>query len=403
MQALFGNVTVLNAQALYAEMAKGKNVTILWPMQIGIDARLPYYRMGGISQYVLQLLAALADLDRSNEYVVFQSRKDGRNYVPAQANFRRVKAWTPCHQRWERWLLGAEVKMRGPDVFHSPDFIPPAWGAGRRVITVHDLNFLYFPEYLTAESRRYYRDQIAWAVAKADRIAVDSEHTRQDLIDRLGAPAEKVKRIYLAANPLYQRTAPAEAVAATLARYKLPSGYLLFVGTLEPRKNVPMLLEAFAILRREKKVAVPLILVGGKGWLYEEIFETIEGMGLAGHVHHLTGVSDEDLAHLYHGAGVLALPSHYEGFGLPPLEAMHCGCPVVVSERGSLPEIVGKAGIVLPLDDVGAWAEALAKVISDSEQRARMVKEGRRQAARFTWHETATETLQLYMEAGGGK
>ncbi|MDT8304553.1 MAG: glycosyltransferase family 1 protein [Anaerolineae bacterium] len=368
-------------------------------MQIGIDARLPYYRMGGISQYVLHLLAALAEVDKANEYLVFQSRKDGRSYRPEQGNFQRVDAWTPCHHRWERWLLGAEVQVRRPDLFHSPDFIPPGFGARRRVITVHDLNFLYYPEYLTPESRGYYRGQIGWAVREADRIAADSEHTRQDLIERLGVAPEKVRRIYLAANPIYHQTPPPAAVAETLAAYSLPRGFLLFVGTLEPRKNVPVLLEAYALLREEAQVGLPLVLVGGKGWLYEEIFEKIEGLGLSGSVRHLSGVSDQMLAHLYHAAGVLALPSHYEGFGLPPLEAMHCGCPVVVSERGSLPEIVGEAGIVLPPDDVPAWAEALARLISDSEHRERMISRGRVQAARFTWEETAAETLALYREA----
>ena len=372
-------------------------------MRIGIDARLPFYRMGGISQYILHLIAALGELDRANTYLVFQSRKDMRDYRPAQKNFRRVSVWTPCHHRWERWLLGAEVGVRQPDVFHSPDFIPPAFGAQGRVITVHDLNFLYFPEYLTPESLRYYRGQIRWAVETADLIAADSEHTRQDLIERLGAEPEKVKRIYLAANPLYRRVPTEKAVVRTLTRYNLPRGFPLFVGTLEPRKNVRLLLDAYLLLRRQAVVELPLILVGGKGWLYEAIFDAIEELGLAGAVRHLSGVGDKELAHLYHAAGVLALPSHYEGFGLPPLEAMHCGCPVIVSERGSLPEIVGDAGILLPADDVEAWAETLGKVLSDSELRERMIVRGKIQAARFTWEETAASTLALYAEASGGE
>lgn len=369
------------------------------PTQIGIDARLPYYRLGGISQYVLHLLSALAELDRNNRYLVFQSRKDERSYLPDQANFRRVSAWTPCHHRRERWLLGAEVALQHPDVFHSPDFIPPAFGARRQIITVHDLNFLYYPEYLTADSRRYYRGQIRWAVQQADGISADSEHTRQDLIARLEVPPEKVRTIYLAANPLYRQKQAPEAVTQTLAGYDLPRGFLLFVGTLEPRKNVPALIEAYAGLRREERVDLPLLLVGGKGWLYEEIFAAIEQQGVAGHVRHLSGVSDQVLAHLYHAAGVLALPSHYEGFGLPPLEAMHSGCPVVTSNRASLPEIVGDAGILLPPDDVPAWTEALAQVLSDSEQRAQMIARGYRQAAGFTWEQTAAQTLQLYLDS----
>lgn len=365
-------------------------------MRIGIDIRLPYYRMGGISQYALHLVTALAELDGSNDYLLFHSRKDEASYRPPRSNFRRVDVWTPCHHRQERWLLGAEVALRRPDLFHSPDFIPPAFGAGRYVITVHDLNFLYYPEYLTAESRRYYRDQIEWAVRRADRIAADSEHTRQDLIERLGVPPAKVKTIYLAANPLYRQQPAPEAIGQTLAAYNLPRGFLLFVGTLEPRKNLPLLLEAYAHLRRQAQVDLPLVLVGGKGWLYDEIFAAVERLGLREHVRHLHDVSDRRLAHLYRAAGVLALPSYYEGFGLPPLEAMHSGCPVVVSCRASLPEIVGDAGLLLPPDDPLAWSEALAQVLSDSQQRTQMIERGYRQAARFSWAQTAAQTLQLY-------
>jgi glycosyltransferase involved in cell wall biosynthesis len=304
--------------------------------------------------------------------------------------------WTPCHHRLERWALAIELLPRRLDVFHSPDFIPPAFGAKRRVITVHDLNFLYFPHYLTAESRRYYVDQISWAVRVADQIIADSKHTRCDLIERLQVPAGKVTTIYLAANPIYTTVPSAAAVGATLARYNLPRDFILFVGTLEPRKNIPTLLRSYAQVRATAGIDVPLVLVGGEGWLYEEVFHSVEKLKLGEHVRHLRGLADEQLVHLYHAAALLALPSHYEGFGLPPLEAMHCGCPVVVSNRGSLPEIVGSAGMVLDAEDVEAWAEALVRLMGDAGLRERMAKAGHEQAQRFTWRATAQATLRLY-------
>jgi len=387
-------------------------------MRIGIDVRLPAYRMGGISQYVLNLLPALAALERDDgeeqalqhdaeqcdgfEYTVFQSQKDERSHRPSHAAFRQAALWTPCHHRWERWLLGVELLRHKLDVMHSPDFIPPAFGARRRLITVHDLNFVYYPQYLTPESRRYYAGQIEWAVREADHIAADSEHTRLDLIRRLDVPPDKVTTVYLAANPIYERPVDSETVESALRRYKLSPGFLLFVGTLEPRKNVPTLLRAFAALRREKKLDVPLVLVGGKGWLYEEIFRTIEALGLGEAVRHLQAVPDADLACLYRAAAVLALPSHYEGFGLPPLEAMHCGCPVVASNRASLPEVVGDAGLLLHPDDVEAWVNGLATVVLDDERRAAMVSAGHEQALRFTWEKTAAATRRLYRNVGRG-
>jgi len=379
-------------------------------MHIGIDARLPAYQMGGISQYVLNLLPALAALEggrgahggreRREEfaYTVFQSRKDARSYRPARPNFRQAALWTPCHHRWERWLLGLELLSHDLDVMHSPDFIPPAFGARRRLITVHDLNFLYYPQYLTAESRRYYAGQIEWAVSVADHIVADSEHTRDDLIGRLEVSPEKVTAVHLAANSIYERPVAPETVASTLRQYGLSPGYVLFVGTLEPRKNVPTLLRAFAVLRQERELDAPLILVGGKGWLYDEIFRTIETLGLDEAVRHLQGVPDADLACLYRAAGVLALPSHYEGFGLPALEAMHCGCPVVASNRASLPEVVGEAGILLDPDDVDAWVDGLATAVLDGDRRAAMIAAGYEQANRFSWEKTAAATKRLYWE-----
>lgn len=366
-------------------------------MHIGIDARLPFYQMGGISQYIIHLAAALAVVDPANRYTLFHSRKDGRSHLPPAApNFCRHDAWTPCHHRLERYALAAELLPHRLDVWHSPDFIPPAAGARRTIITIHDLNFIYYPELLTAASRRYYAGQIAWAVQKADHIAADSHATRRDIIDHLAAPPHKVTTTHLAANPLYTRPFSPAAIQQTLAQHNLPRDFILFVGTLEPRKNVPLLLRAYHRLRQETSIDIPLLLVGGKGWIYDEIFATIDELNLHPYVRHLSGIFDEQLAHLYHAAGLLALPSYYEGFGLPALEAMHCGCPVLVSNRGSLPEVVGDAGWLLEPDDDAAWAAALAHVLTDSEQRTAMVARGRAQAQKFNWRKTAVQTLALY-------
>lgn len=367
-------------------------------MHIGIDARLPYYQMGGISQYILYLLPALAELDAANEYSVFQMRKDGRSYTPSAANFRRRNLFTPCHHRWERWALSLELRRHRLDVLHSPDFIPPGDGAKRRIITVHDLNFIYYPQFLTPESMRYYADQIEWAVHTADHISADSHATRHDLIEHLRVPPDKITTVHLAANPLYAKPVTDTAVNQTLAHYHLPRNFILCVGTLEPRKNIPFLLRAYHGLRNVYKIDVPLVLVGRKGWLYEEIFGTIEELGLAGQVHHLEGVGDEPLAHLYHAAGVLATPSHYEGFGLPALEAQHCGCPVIVSNRGSLPEIAGDAGLILDVLDEEEWTDALYRALTDDQQREGMIRRGYKQARTFSWQKAAQQTLEIYGE-----
>jgi glycosyltransferase involved in cell wall biosynthesis len=366
-------------------------------MRIGIDCRLPTYQMGGISQYVLNLMPALAKLDQDNEYLVFHSRKEQQTFLPLNAKrWSRQRLWTPPHHKIERFSLAVEISRHGLDLFHSPDFIPPQGGAKRHVITVHDLTFIYYPELLTQESRCYYLNQIQWAVDSADAISADSHATRKDIIEKLNVPPEKVTTIHLAANALFSQPVERSQVKLTLERLGLEPGFYLSVGTLEPRKNLPMLLRVYARLRSEKNVSEPLVLVGRKGWLYEDVFSTITALNLDPFVKHFDAVSDAELHHLYHAAGVLVTPSLYEGFGLPALEAQHCGCPVVVSDRGSLPEIVGPEGLVLDLADEDAWVNTLTLVNSDQDYRAGMVAVGLKQAQKFRWQDTARKTLDLY-------
>lgn len=366
-------------------------------MRIGIDLRLPTYQMGGISQYALHLIPALANLDGDHTFLIFHSRKERRNFLPdGDGRFLKGVLWTPCHHRWERWSLGSELWRFNLDVLHSPDFIPPKWGAARKVITIHDLTFLYYPQFLTPDSRRYYLDQIQWAAETADYISADSEATRQDILAKLGIAKEKVTTIHLAANPIYSQAFSPQEIAATLGKYGIQPGFILFVGTLEPRKNLPMLIRATKRLNEEKGVKSPLILIGSIGWQAGDIFETISKLNLENQVIHLQGIYDRELAHFYHAAGVLVTPSYYEGFGLPALEAQHCRCPVVVSNRGSLPEIVGSDGIMLDPDDSDRWVETLARVLEDESLRQEMIVSGLAQAGHFSWHKTAVKTLRLY-------
>jgi len=363
-------------------------------MRIGIDARIAHYARGGIRNYVLHLIEALSALDADMIYYVLHSRKDRSPLVPGP-NFRPVACWTPSHHCLERWTLGIEVVRLGLDLLHTSDFIPPACGYRRSVITVHDLNFLYYPQFLTAESHRYYNQQIEWAVRRADHILADSHATKSDLISRLDVPSGKVTVVHLAADPAFRLLIEAQAMRVA-ARYGLDPGYLLFVGTLEPRKNLPGLLQAYRLLLDAGKTSAPLVLVGGKGWLYDEIFERVEQLRLNELVRFLHGVPDVDLPGLYNAASVLAMPSFYEGFGLPALEAMACGTPVVVADRASLPEVVGEAGLLVNPEDPDDVAQALARVLTDESLRARMRELGLARAAHFTWERAAQATLAVY-------
>jgi glycosyltransferase involved in cell wall biosynthesis len=366
-------------------------------MHIGIDIRLPHYQVGGISNYVVNLVKALAELGSQHRFTAFHSRKDGRSYVnPTMNRFVRADLWTPCHHRLERWSLGVELLPHQLQLLHSPDFIPPAFGARCRVITVHDLNFLLFPEFLTAESRRYYNEQIDWAVRQADHILADSHHTRSDLINRLSVEPDRVTTVHLAASPIFEKNHSTEEIDGTLTRYLLEPGFILFVGTLSPRKNVKTVLEAFERLVIAGADETKLVLAGAKGWLSDELFASIADSDFRDRIRHMPDLSDAQMAHLYSSAAALVIPSFYEGFGLPALEAMHCGCPVIASNQSSLPEVVGEAAIQLEPHDTVGWAEAMMLLISDDAERKRLADLGTIQARKFSWRNTAEATLSIY-------
>jgi glycosyltransferase involved in cell wall biosynthesis len=363
-------------------------------MRVGIDARLVYYSQAGIGQYILHLVEGLARVDQENEYVLLQSRKDD-TIILEQGNFRRVPLWTPSHHRFERYSLNVELMRLGLDILHSPDFIPPHRPSCRSVITVHDLAFLLYPHFLTKESARYY-GHIDQAVRWTDHIIAVSESTKRDTMRHLGVPEDKITVVHEAANPIFRPLHKAEARAQVLNRHGLDAPYVLFVSTIEPRKNVPTLVRAVWQLIECYKEPVHLVLAGGRGWLFEDAFAIVEELGLDQWVHFVGRVSSEDLLYLYNGAELLAHPAFYEGFGLPPLEAMACGLPVIVSNVASLPEVVGDAGLLVDPHDVDELTVSMWRVLRDDVLHHEMREKGLRQAKQFSWERAARETAAIY-------
>lgn len=364
-------------------------------LRIALDARLVTYQRGGIGQYILHLIQELPQLDQDGDYTILRSRKERAPLAPSAPGFREVKLWTPPHNRFEQIALPVELARLQFDLLHSPDFIPPWRGRFHRLITVHDLTFLYYPQFLTAESRRYYNDQIERAVRIADHISADSSNTKDDLVRLLGVPPEKVTVVWLAPNPIY-RPLDEAACVPVLARLGLSRGFLLFTGTLEPRKNVTGLLTAYRALCDRKASMPPLVLAGRRGWLYNEIFQQITKLKLTDRVRFAENLPNEDLIALYNASALFVLPSFYEGFGLPVLEAMACGTPVVCSERGSLKEIAGDAALLIHPDDLEGLADAMAHALEDESLRAQMRERGFANVTRFSWERTARETLGIY-------
>ena len=368
-------------------------------MNFALDARLAYYRRySGIGQYIVHLAERLPALDPDHTYTIIHSRKD--RTPPHHSAARLVSAWTPSHHRFEQIAFPIELATRSIDLLHSPDFIPPFRGQYRRVITVHDLNFFYFPEFLTAESRRYYNDQIERAVTVADHILADSYATKLDLIKLLSVPEHKISAVWLAPDRSFSPIEPV-ALAAARARLNLPDCYILFTGTLEPRKNVAGLLRAYRQWRDRDAHAPALLLAGSRGWLFDETQALIHQLNLQDNVRWIDSPSAADLVVLYNAANVCVLPSHYEGFGLTVLEAMACGTPTIISDRGSLPEIAGGASLVVDPDNVDELAEALARAVADEDLRLDLRHKGFERVADFSWERCARETLKVYHQVLG--
>lgn len=368
-------------------------------MRIGIDARLVFYNRAGIGEYIVQLIEALAGLEPENDtFFVLQSRKD-RSAIINCNGFERRSLWTPSHNRFEQMTLSFEVSQLGLDLLHSPDFIPPFRRNCRSVITIHDLAFLLYPHFLTKESARYY-GQIDQAWRKTNHIIAVSEATKQDSIKMLGVPDKKISVIHEAANPIYRPLPVAEARQVTRDKYKIDQDFILFVSTIEPRKNLPGLLHAYRRLRDNYKREEILVLSGGNGWLWEEVYETVDYLNLEKHVAFLGRVPSEDLVYLYNATRLFVHPSFYEGFGLTPLEAMTCGAPVIVSNTSALPEVVGDAGLMVNPHDIDGLTVAMWRMLTDEDLRQSYIDKGLKRAKKFSWQETAKKTLEVYHKVG---
>lgn len=368
-------------------------------MRVGIDARLLAYRQGGTSVYTRQLLRHLPDAAPADIFLAMTSRKQPR-YLGQPTDVASHPLWTPPHHHLEQWSLPLELLPARLDVLHSVDFIPPLHRPCPAVITVHDLAFLQYPQTMTAESHRYY-GQIQSAVDNADGIIAVSQATQRDLERLLGVPPARVAVVHHGVSDVFG-VRRREEVAAYCEARGLPPTFMLWVGALEPRKNLPCLFRAVAAATAGLPEAMrTLVLVGIKGWVFEEAQREFDRLGLAGQTVLLEDASEDDLAMLYNAAWVFAYPSLYEGFGLPPLEAMASGTPVLSANVSAMPEVLGAAARYFDPADDQALASLLVELAQDVSERQRMAEAGRARAAGFTWQATAHATLEVYRQAAG--
>jgi glycosyltransferase involved in cell wall biosynthesis len=352
------------------------------------------------------LISALAEVDSETRYILFSAGRDlTRRVWPANFRTRAL----PLSDRqlsiiWHRLNLPLPVELATGrlDVLHSPDFVLPPVRRARTLLTVHDLSFLRFPECFAPPLLEYLTRNVPRSVARADLVLADSQSTHDDLGNLLGVPAERMRVLYPGGEPHRRPTVDPYSLQGALDRYAITRPYILAVGTLQPRKNYVRLIKAYALMRREHAVPHQLVIVGGRGWLFQEIDDTIRDLRLESQVR-LAGYAPEgDLTALYQGAEMLAFPSLYEGFGLPVLEAMACGTPVITSTTSSLPEAAGSAALLVDPLDVAALAEALWRLVDDEALRNSLRTQGFQQVKRFSWAASARQLRAIYHGLGNG-
>ncbi len=295
---------------------------------------------------------------------------------------------------WENLLLPLLLKCYPPDVWHSPLSVIPKGLKCKTVATIHDLAFLHFPGILPPAYRKYWTTRIAGACERADRLIAVSRTTQEDLHHWFNVEDERITVIHEAADSFYHTSPSLAEIVSVKSRLDLKGSFFLFVGTLEPRKNLAFLLEVYQLLQQRIPNPPPLLIIGGKGWLQPDLESRIESF--QGRVRLLGYVERRDLRALYRCARLVFIPSKYEGFGLQAAEAMACGAVVIASKVSSLPEVVGEGGVLLPIDAPEVWVDKILELSENEAELGRMRDKAVRQAARFSWLRTARETFDVY-------
>jgi len=368
-------------------------------VRIGIDARLAAAPRTGIGSYTGSLIDALGRIDGPDQFVLFT---DEALAGPARQRFTNTVLPVKQRQLWTFGSLPGACRRARLNLFHgTANFELPAFAGCPLVATVHDLIPLRFPQAVSRRFRLLFRVLTRRALRAARLVMTDAEFTRREILASFPVTPDKVVTVPLAAGSAFTPDPDPQGRRRVCARHGLDGRYLLFVSVFEPRKSIPLLVDAFEIFRREYPhgPAFQLALAGGAGWRGAEIAEAVRRRGLEPAVRLLGYVPDEDLPWLYRGAELAVVPSQYEGFGLSALEAMACGTPVLAADASSLPEVVGDAGELFAPGDPALLARRIGEITAAPERRALMRERGLSRAAGFSWDRTARQVLEVYREA----
>ncbi len=353
-------------------------------MKVAIDVQTTVGQKVGMGSYVSNLVRWLKKIDLKNEYRLISPTS------ASDLNSLRRFFWDQA--RFPLRSLEARA-----EIVHQPAFSVPILFPGKKVVTIHDLIVFHFPKNIPLGSRLYFSRWMTFSYRFADAIIADSNHAKKDIVELLKFAPEKINVIPLAASETFRPIRDKTLLARIRHRYQTGDQFILHVGTLEPRKNLEFLVRVFAdCVRNRPTLAHNLVIAGKAGWYFENLFELTERLGLSDRVRFTGYVRELDLPTLYSAAELFVFPSLYEGFGLPPLEAMASGTPVLVSNNSSLPEVVGRAGLLVETNNRTVWQKAVEGLLLNRSLRAKMTEAGLKQAARFSWQKTAEKTVDVY-------
>ncbi len=367
---------------------------------IAVDIREAGHEKTGKGWYTFNLVQELLKIDKKNHYLLysdnvknpFTARESGANKNARYKHF--PKSWN-----WHFKVL-KDLQAEKVDLFFAPtSYIIPALAPKnlRTIITVHDLVAFLFPSTHNTKAVLVERLTLKKALKKATGVFVVSENTERDLLKKFHYPKEKIQLVPCAPADFYKKAPAPHDLEKFRQKLKLPANFILAVGTLEPRKNFSTLIKSFVIVKR-KYPDYKLVIVGKKGWKYHLIEETLKHYKLEEEVIFPGYLEDHELQKIYTLATVFVFPSLYEGFGIPPLEAMSCGCPVVSSNVASLPEVIGDSGLLIDPKNAHKWADAIISLIENENIRAMLIERGHRRAAKFSWTDSAKKALQVFEE-----
>jgi glycosyltransferase involved in cell wall biosynthesis len=377
-------------------------------MKIGINALFMQYPTTGSGQYLTNFTKALREIDDHNEYILLgpQATSHADNspfpyHVHPVAGFARKKE-NIAKVFWEQFTCPAAARACNADLLHVPYFAPPLLPRTPTIVTIQDIIPLRLPAYRPAGKIKLYMDLVARAAHRATMVITISQHARQDIMDVLHIPSKRIRVIYQAVGEEYQPVTNQEQIKAARERYGLGERYIFYIGGLDQRKNVPQLVRAFAHLQAQIGDPHLQLFISGnpdkhKGPLFPDPRPVAADLGMSGQIIYRF-VEEADKPAIYSGASLFVFPSIYEGFGLPPLEAMGCGTPVVCSNRTSLPEVVGDAAITVDPDDTQALVAAIRHVLTDEALQSDLRARSLERAKQFSWRKTAQETLAVYEE-----